>query len=157
MFPLGIAMATTIRISQALGGNTAARVRSIGLSSFALSGAIMVLTAAVFALAGGPIASAFIGDAVVTQLAARLLLVAAFFQCFDGLQVVAAGALRGLSDAAVPMAICLFAYWLVFLPAAYLSAFRYGFGSVGIWASLVAALAIAAALLVARFVKKSAP
>ena len=80
----------------------------------------------------------------------------ALFQCFDGLQVVAAGALRGLSDATVPMLICLFAYWLVFIPSAYAAAFRFGFGALGIWSAMVAALAIAAALLMARFVSKSA-
>ena len=156
MFPLGIAMATTIRVGQALGANAADRVRSIGMSSFALSGAIMVLTALVFAFAGGPIASAFVSDTAVTRLAAQLLIVAAFFQCFDGLQVVAAGALRGLSDAAMPMAICLVAYWLVFLPTAYIAAFSYGLGAFGIWASLAVALAVAATLLVSRFLKKSA-
>lgn len=157
MFPLGIAMATTIRIGHAVGGNGAARIRSIGVSSFALSLLIMGLAALVFMLAGGPIASAFVDDVSVVQLASGLLIVAAFFQCFDGLQVVAAGALRGLSDAAMPMLICFFAYWIVFFPCAYFSAFRFGFGPLGIWASLAGALAVAATLLVARFIRMSAP
>ncbi len=157
MFPLGIAMATTIRVGQALGANSAARVRSIGVSSFALSVVTTTLAALVFAFAGGPIARAFVDDPSVTALAARLLIVAALFQLVDGLQVVAAGALRGLSDAAVPMLICLFAYWLVFVPFGYLSAFYFHFGPFGIWAGLALALALAAVLLIARFVKKTAP
>ena len=156
MFPLGIAMATTIRIGQALGANAAARVRSIGMSSFALSSAVMVLSAAVFTFLGGPIAHAFVDDPSVTQLAARLLIVAALFQIFDGLQVVAAGALRGLSDAAMPMLICLFAYWLVFVPFAYVASFHFHAGPFGIWAGLALALGIAAVLLMVRFAQKSA-
>ncbi len=156
MFPLGIAMATTIRIGQALGRQDAVRIRGIGLTSFALGGGVMGVCALVFAFAGGSIAWAFVDDPAVTQLASRLLIVVALFQIFDGLQVVAAGALRGLSDATVPMLICLLAYWLVFVPSAYAAAFRFGFGALGIWMAMVAALGLAAALLVARFVRKTA-
>jgi MATE family multidrug resistance protein len=156
MFPLGIAIATTIRIGQALGANAAARVRSIGFSSFALGASVMLLSALVFTLAGGTIARGFVNEASVTKLAARLLIVAALFQCFDGLQVVAAGALRGLSDAGVPMLICFFAYWLVFFPFAYVTAFRMEFGPFEIWIGLALALGVAAVLLIARFIRKSA-
>lgn len=156
MFPLGIAIATTIRIGQALGANAAERVRSIGFTSFALSGVIMILSAAIFTFAGEPIARAFVNDPSVTQLAARLLMVAAVFQIFDGLQVTAAGALRGLSDAAKPMLLCLFAYWFVFFPCAYASAFHFGFGPFGIWTSLAVSLGVAALLLVKRFITLSA-
>lgn len=157
MFPLGIAMATTIRISHALGGAEMARVRGIGLSSIALGLVVMGLSALVFTFAGNPIARAFVEDHEVTQLAATLLIVAAIFQCFDGLQVVAAGALRGLSDVTVPLFTCLFAYWLVFLPFAYLAAFKFGYGPLGIWAGLVVALAVAGLLLVGRFLMKTTP
>ena len=156
MFPLGIAMATTIRIGQALGANAAARVRTIGLSSFALSALLMALSALIFTFAGEPIARTFVNDPSVTALAARPLIVAALFQCFDGLQVVAAGALRGLSDAAMPMLICLIAYWLVFVPFAYVSAFHYHYGPFGIWAGLALALGIAAVLLIVRFLRACA-
>jgi multidrug resistance protein, MATE family len=155
MFPLGIAMATTIRIGQALGANAASRVRSIGASSFALGSIVMVISALVFTFVGAPIARAFVNDPSVVDLAARLFIVAALFQLFDGLQVVAAGALRGLSDATVPMLICLVAYWLVFAPFAYVMAFHFHFGPYGIWAGLALALAVAAVLLIGRFVKKS--
>jgi MATE family multidrug resistance protein len=157
MFPLGISMATTIRIGQALGAGEHIRVRIIGLSSFALGFLIMSLAGVIFAVGNEGLAHAFVKDPDVTALAARLLIIAAFFQIFDGLQVVGAGALRGLSDATVPMVACLIAYWLVFLPFAWLAAFRWELGAVGIWMGFVMSLGIVALSLLARFVIKSAP
>ena len=101
-------------------------------------------------------ARAFVDDLSVSTLAARLLVVAAFFQLFDGLQVVGAGALRGMSDATVPMIACLVGYWIVFIPVAYLAAFRFGFGATGIWCGLAAALGIVGVSLFTRFAIKSA-
>ncbi len=157
MFPLGISMATTIRIGQALGAHEHGHVRAIGLSSFALGFLIMSVAGLVFAIGNEWLAHAFVKDPDVIALAARLLIIAAFFQIFDGLQVVGAGALRGLSDAIVPMVACLVAYWIVFLPFAYLAAFRFGFGATGIWIGLAVSLGIVALSLFARFVSKSDP
>ena len=156
MFPLGLAMATSIRIGQALGANEPARVRAIGFTSFALGFLIMSATGLVFAFGNEWLARAFVDDLSVSTLAARLLVVAAFFQLFDGLQVVGAGALRGMSDATVPMIACLVGYWIVFIPFAYLAAFRFGFGATGIWCGLAAALGIVGVSLFTRFAIKSA-
>ena len=156
MFPLGIAMATSIRIGQALGANEPVRLRAIGLTSFALGVLAMSAAGLVFAFGNVRIAHAFVDDAAVSALASRLLVIAAIFQIFDGLQVVGAGALRGLSDATVPMVVCLVAYWIVFVPFGWLAAFRFGFGAVGIWCGLATALGIVAVSLFARFVVKSA-
>ena len=156
MFPLGIAMATSIRIGQALGANEPGRVRAIGFTSFALGLCIMGATGLVFAFGNEWLAHAFVDDSSVAALAARLLVIAAFFQLFDGLQVVGAGALRGLNDATVPMIACLVGYWVVFIPFAYLAAFRFGFGTVGIWCGLAAALGIVGLSLFTRFAVKSA-
>ncbi len=157
MFPLGIANATTIRIAQALGAHEPSRVRAIGLSSFALGFIIMGAAGLTFALANVTIAGAFVHDSEVRRVAAQLLLIAAVFQVFDGLQVVGAGALRGLSDATVPMLICLVAYWIVFLPFAYYAAFRFGFGVIGVWSALAVSLGIVSVALLIRFVAKSSP
>jgi len=111
-----ISLAVSIRVGQAVGANEFARVRTIGLSAFFLGVGTMALCSLVFAFAGGPIARAFVNDPAVSALAARLLLAVAAFQIFDGLQVVASGALRGLSDLTVPMILCIVAYWFVELP-----------------------------------------
>ena len=62
----------------------------------------------------------------VAAMAAQLLLLAAIFQFSDGIQVTANGALRGLKDTTVPMAITVFAYWGIGMPVGYWLAFHAG-------------------------------
>jgi MATE family multidrug resistance protein len=75
-------------------------------------------------------------------MGARLLLVAAAFQLFDGLQTVATGALRGAGDTKSPMIANFVAYWLIGLPAGYLLCFGLGWGVLGIWIGLCAGLVL---------------
>jgi MATE family multidrug resistance protein len=90
-------------------------------------------------------------------LAAQLLAVAALFQLFDGSQVVAAGALRGLTDVKVPTVITFIAYWVISLPVAYALAFHTRLGPLGIWTGLAVGLACAAVLLAGRFARLTRP
>ena len=113
--------------------------------------------ALLFAFGGAWIARGFTADADVAAMAARLLVVAAFFQVFDGAQVVGSGALRGLTDVKIPTLVTFIAYWLVALPAAYLLAFHTRLGATGVWIGLAAGLASAALLLAWRLVWATAP
>jgi MATE family multidrug resistance protein len=76
---------------------------------------------------------------------------AVIFQIADGIQIGAAGALRGYKDTAVPMAINLFAFWIVGFPLAYLAAITYQAPPNYIWAALVLSLSIGATLLTWRY------
>lgn len=155
MLPLGLAIATTIRVGQAVGSGDLTRVRPIGFTSFGLALAGMAITATLFWIFAVPIAGAFVNDPNVALLAARLLVITALFQLFDGLQVVGAGALRGLSDATVPMLCFLVAYWLLGVPLGYYAAFRLDWGVAGIWSGFALGLACVASMLVWRFAVKS--
>jgi MATE family multidrug resistance protein len=79
------------------------------------------------------------------------MLIAAFFQLFDGAQCTALGILRGLQDLRFPTLITFFAYWVASLPFAYLFGFYYDWKIDGIWYSFVIGLAIAAIANTARF------
>ena len=116
MFPLGVAMAASMRLSKALGEGRHAAFRPIGFGALGLSWLITGTFAVVFALGGRAIAGQFVQDPTVVALAARLLAVAALFQLFDGSQVVGAGILRGLSDVKVPALITFVAYWVIAIP-----------------------------------------
>lgn len=136
MMPLGISSAAAVRVGHALGrGDRAAAARSgwtaLGLGAVAMSAAAVVLLTV-------PrwIARIFTVDAGVIGSAVVLLRVAAFFQLFDGLQVVATGALRGTGDTRMPMLTHLAGYWLIGLPVGAVLCFRYGFGAAGLWAGL---------------------
>jgi len=157
MFPLGLSIAASLRLSRALGEGRRDALRAIGFGAVGLGSGLMLTFAAVFALAGDWLARGFTADADVIALAARLLVVAAVFQLFDGGQVVGSGVLRGLADVKVPTAITFFAYWVVSLPGAYLLAFHTALGPVGIWIGLAAGLALAAVLLWWRFSHRTAP
>jgi MATE family multidrug resistance protein len=150
MLPLGLSLATTIRVGQAIGANDHLRLRAICVSALGLGIVIMAACGCLFAFARGPIARTFVEDPEVVRLAAALLVAAALFQIFDGIQVVASGALRGLSDVNVPVALCLIAYWIIALPLGYAAAFWWGYGALGIWCGLAVGLAFAAALLGGR-------
>ena len=157
MVPLGLSMAASIRISKALGAGQTDRLRAIGLGALGLSGVAMLVFATAFITAGGLLARGFTADPAVVALATKLLVVAAFFQLFDGTQVTASGALRGLTDVRVPTVITFVAYWLVALPLGYVLAFPAQFGPVGVWVGLASGLACAALLLAWRFHRRSQP
>ncbi len=156
MVPLGISMATSLRISQARGEGRHEVLRAIGFGSLATGLAVMATFALIFALAGPWITAAFTPATDVAGLAARLLIVAAIFQLFDGAQVISAGALRGLTDVRVPTVLTFVAYWVIALPLGYALAFHTTLGPMGIWTGLAVGLACAAVLLAARFQRLTA-
>src|SRR5688572_4004716 len=90
-------------------------------------------------------------NANALALAASFLVIAGVFQLVDGAQVVAAHALRGLSDTKVPMLFAVLGYWLVGLPVAYVLGFVLDWRGVGIWIGLAAGLAFVAVVLLIRF------
>lgn len=153
MFPLGISSAASIRVSAARGAGDFAVLRPIGFSALGLGAVIMGTFAVIFVLGGREIAALFVDDPPVIELAARLLVVAAMFQLFDGAQVIGSGALRGLLDVKIPTLITIVAYWGIALPGGYGFGVRGAFGAMGIWSALAAGLAVAAVFLALRFAR----
>ncbi len=152
MVPLGLSMAVGMRISRAVGEGRLDRVRPITGSALMLTCGFMSLTAVTFWFGGTWLAHVFVSDPAVVALAARLLVIAAIFELFDGAQVIGSGSLRGLTDVRVPAAITFVAYWLLAIPGGYLLGLHTSLGPLGIWIGLAAGLAIAAVLLGARFI-----
>jgi MATE family multidrug resistance protein len=151
MVPLGIAMATTVRVGHAVGRGDRDGVRGAGLVGLGLTLVAQGISAILMLTVPEHIAALYTADAAVIALAAQLLILAGFFQFSDGLQVAASGALRGLKDTRVPMLITTFAYWGVGMPVGWWLAFRIGLGARGMWMGLIAGLSMAAILLSTRF------
>lgn len=156
MFPLGIALAVSVRVGQAVGAGEQWRVRPIGLGGVAMAMGVMGLFAVGYLLLRVPMVHFFVRDAAAAALAAQLLAVAGIFQVFDGVQVVSMGALRGLSDVKIPTGISFVSYWVVALPLCYFLGISRHSSAVGVWWGLAFGLAFAAMLLVTRFVRKTA-
>jgi MATE family multidrug resistance protein len=153
MLPLGVAMATTVRVGRAAGGGDAEGVRYAGYVGIGACLLTQTLSSLLMALLPHGIAALYTDDSAVAALAAQLLLLAAIFQFSDGIQVTANGALRGLKDTTMPMAITVLAYWGICMPLGYWLGFGADMGVRGMWIGLIAGLTAAAALLLARFVR----
>jgi multidrug resistance protein, MATE family len=150
MVPLGISSAAAVRVGQQLGRGDPVAARRAGWSAIVLGAAFMTSAGLVFVSIPRFIARLFSPDPSVIRVGATLLLVAAAFQLFDGLQTVATGALRGTGDTRTPMLANLIAYWFIGLPLGYLLCFHAGWGALGVWLGLcVGLILIGTVLLIA--------
>ena len=150
MVPLGFSMALTVRMGEALGARQAERLRLILGSGWALVLLFTACSAQLFLFFHHAIASWFVTDPAAIALAGSLLLVSAAFQVSDALQVSSAGALRGLGDVNVPVAVAIVAYWLVAIPGGWFLAFPCGLGVIGVWWGITLGLTITALTLGVR-------
>ena len=155
MVPLGISSAAAVRVGQQLGRRDPAGARRAGWSAIMLGVGFMTCSGLVFVSFPTLIARMFTPSVAVIRTGARLLLVAAAFQLFDGLQTVATGALRGAGDTKTPMLANFIAYWLIGLPAGYLLCFRLGWGALGIWMGLCGGLMIIGSALLFSWHKRT--
>ena len=151
MVPLGVGMAMTVRIGNALGREDAAGVHAAARAGFVIVLFTQCLSAAVMLFFPGLLAALYTNDRVVQALVVDLLFLAAIFQLPDGLQVAGAGALRGLKDTRIPMLFTIVAYWLIGLPTGYALGIGLDHGAKGMWVGLIGGLAVAAFLMIGRF------
>ena len=156
MVPFGISMAATVRVGHAIGRNDADGVKRAGLVATMLGVALVAaLTLAVIA-GRFEIAYLFFGEAAASAseaiaLTATLLLVGSTFFIADGIQTIAAGALRGMNDTRVPLLFAAISYWAIGFPLAWALGFHTSWGAVGVWIGLSVGTAVYATLLVLRF------
>jgi MATE family multidrug resistance protein len=155
MLPFGIAEATTVRVGHARGRGDRAGLRRAWAAGLVLVLATQAASAAVLVGGHRAIAALYTADPLVAALAARLLLYAALFQFPDGIQVLSAGALRGLKDTRVPMWLAALAYWGIGMPVGAGLGLGLGWGPEGMWLGLTAGLLVAAVLLARRFLRQS--
>jgi MATE family multidrug resistance protein len=147
MLPLGISSAAAVRVGNALGrGDPKGAARS-GWTALALGVAVMSIAAAALISVPHPIARLFTPETDVIATAATLLQIAAFFQLFDGLQVVGTGALRGAGETRTPMWCHLAGYWAIGLPLGAELCFGRGLGAAGLWAGLSVGLILIGSVL----------
>ncbi|GAA5481138.1 MATE family efflux transporter [Haloferula sargassicola] len=157
MVPLGLSMALTVRIGEAWGAKEPERMRPILASGWALGLVFTVFSATAFLVFHRPIAGWFIEEPEALSVAAGLLVVAAAFQFSDAMQILSAGALRGLDDVKAPAWIAFGAYWVVSIPLGWVLSFPCGLGAKGVWYGITAGLTLVAIALGRRVWRKTAP
>jgi MATE family multidrug resistance protein len=149
MMPLGISSAAAVRVGSALGrGDPEGAARS-GWTALGLGAVVMSCAAAMLLILPHSIARLFTPDPAIVQAGAQLLQIAAFFQLFDGFQVVATGALRGAGDTRTPMLCHFTGYWIIGLPLGVWLCFHQGLGARGLWIGLSLGLILIGLVLVA--------
>lgn len=147
----GISVASMIKIGETVLSSSRSRLRDIGNQSILLTVVMMMIFALCFVLFRTPLAAFFTFDPEVIKIAAELMLLAAFFQLFDGVQAVSLGLLRGMGDTRIPSRLALMTYWGFALPVSYVLGFHTQLGMYGIWIGLTVGLMLAAFFLYRRF------
>jgi MATE family multidrug resistance protein len=149
MVPLAISAATSVRVGHALGrlrtgSGTVAQAAAAGWSGIGTGAAFMLCASVLLLTVPAGIARLFTPDRTVIAAAVPLLLIAAGFQFFDGVQVTATGAMRGAGNTVAPFLTQLVCYWAVGMPVGMALEFHEKLGAAGLWWGLLIALTGAA-------------
>ena len=152
----GLAEAGMVRVAHGIGRRNVAAARQAGLLTVGMGVTLLVLLMAVPLSFPKPLVMIFLdpgdpGFEAVLSLTTRLLILAAFFQIFDGLQVIASLALRGLKDTITPLLLAALGYWVLGVGGGWLLAFPLGMAADGLWWGMALGLTLTGSLLAWRF------
>jgi len=145
MVPLGIGAAAATRVGNLIGAGQPERARRAAWTAIGLGAGVMALSGLAFVLFRRVLGRVITDDPEVLALVAIALPVAAAFQVFDGIQVAAAGALRGAGRTLIAAVAFLLGFYLLALPAGWWLSARIGLA--GIWWGLCLGLAVVAGIL----------
>lgn len=155
MIPLGFAIATSVRVGQAIGAGSPSKAKLAGQVGMATCVGVMGVTGTILFLFPKFIIGLYLdlneANPNVVEFAVSFLFIAAIFQLVDGLQVAANGSLRGLKDTTASMILTFISYWGVGCLAGIYLCFYQGLGGRGLWWGMTCGLATAALLLTWRF------
>ena len=157
MVAMGLSVAATIRVGNQKGFKAFGELKRIALSVFLLTLLLDVVFAGFFVACNEWLPWLYLDSATgldtfaVAELAGSLLFIAAFFQIFDGAQVVALGSLRGLQDVRIPTWITFLAYVLIGVPVMLYLSIEADMGARGVWIGLCLGLVVSSLLLYLRF------
>ncbi|MBY6127102.1 MATE family efflux transporter [Qipengyuania aquimaris] len=157
--PFGVGQAATIRVGYFYGARDSEGMKRAGWTGIAVGTGFMMLTAMAMILIPKPLLAIYIDpwdpkNALLVAFALKYIVIAAAFQLFDGMQAVAAGALRGLQDTRVPMWIAAFSYWVPGIGLSLYLGFYTPLEGVGVWIGLAVGLTVAALLLTSRWARR---
>jgi len=151
MFVLGVSAACSIIVGNHYGAKDRTGIRRAGFAAIFLAVGIELIFALILLVFHKELPGIYTSDPRLLEITPMLIIFAAFFQLSDGLQAVAAGALRGIKDTKITGLIALLSYWLIMMPGAWWLCFPMGYGINGIWIAFVVGLSFAAAFLLYRF------
>lgn len=148
---LGLGSATSVRVGRAIGQEDSPGARRAGFTGIYAASVFMAFTGVAFIVAPGLFARILTDEADVLAVAVPLVQIAGFFQVSDGIQAVAAGALRGAGDTSALHRANLIGHYAIGLPIAVGLGFYAGLGAPGLWIGATAGLTTVAVFLTYRF------
>ena len=160
MFAMGLSVVAIIRVGNQYGLKDYKELKRVAVSVFLLILIMDVVFALFFMLFNNFLPTIYLDvkdidnmhdNMEVIAITSKLLIIAAFFQLFDGLQAVILGALKGMQDVKIPTLITFIAYWVIAFPICYYLGLVAGYESEGLWIGLLIGLAFSAGLLLWRF------
>ena len=164
MLPLGLGIAAGIRVGEAYGAKDPRKVQAVGLGALILGGVMMGAYGLAMILLRPLLMETYgVAGTETAALASSLLIFAAIWAPFDGVQVVAAYLLRSVNRAAWASWSVFIVYWLFCLPLALALAFppgfrlfglpvgRWGMGASGIWIALATGLILVSLVMGWKF------
>lgn len=155
MVPLGLSMGITIRVGNAVGRKNPNDIRNAGFIGVGMVLFTQLFSATITILFAAQIVALYINDIAVSKVAVGLLFYAAVFQLSDGIQVAAAGALRGIKDMNFIMLSNIFSFWFLGFVASWYLCFELNMGAPGLWIGIIVGLTAAAILNTWRFKYKT--
>jgi MATE family multidrug resistance protein len=150
MLPLSVSMATAVRVGHSIGRKNIDDARRAARIGIGLGAALMAVCALAFWIVPESLARLFTDVEVLVPLAAHLIVIAAVFQVFDGVQVVCIGILRGAGDTHSGLIVNLIGFWGIGIPLGIWFAFGLEGGAGGFWWGLVVGLIVVSAILAYR-------
>jgi MATE family multidrug resistance protein len=151
MIVVGVGSATTIRVSHQLSHKDYKGLIMASKASIHIILTFMGLTSIIFFIFRSWLPILYTNDQAVILLASKLLIAAAIFQLFDGLQIVMVSILRGFSDVKHAMIYAFIAYIIINLPLGYYLSFKLNLGIYGLWIGIIVGLVSASLLFYWRF------
>ena len=149
---LAVAEAAAILSGNAVGASRSDLVTVVAKRALLIACAYGLTCGAACALFGTAIARVFTSDVAVIAMCARLLLIAAAFQIFDGVSIVARCVLRGVGDVRYAAVVGVVTAWCMTPPLAWLLGIHFGYGVVGAWAGLCAEIMVGSMILGTRMI-----
>ncbi len=155
MMCMGLGVAATVRVGNQLGLKDYRTLRDAGWSAIFMVTAFMLICGILMIAFRYELPTFYLNNQEVINLAAQLLIIAAFFQLSDGVQLVVLGALRGMQDVKIPSLITFISYWVIALPLGILLAIYFEMRAIGMWIGLGFGLTISAIFLILRYIKQT--
>lgn len=155
--PFSLAMATALQVGNAMGANESYRLKTIAVQSFSIGIAFSSIVAGLYIFFPEFFINLFLSNnnhVDTIKMADSFLFIGAFFQCFDAIQAIANGMLRGLKDTFIPMILSVLCYWVIGMLSAYYLAFHTSLGPKGIWYGITFSICSLGFVLMIRMAKK---